>query len=329
MAQAKKPTKAQRRQEALAAAARLREEQKAKERRNRFIAIGVIVAVLAVLTVVVMMILREGNKSPLERVETKPSIAQNDGALFIGQGAALGADPNPDAPTVSVYVDFLCHFCKEFDDAFLTGLMDQAANGEINLKYYPVAILAGGDNGYSTRTASAVYAVAQESPESLVPFVQAVFALQEQALANPNAMPTNTDLANAALGAGVPSAVAQAIEKETTFGSYVTAVTQHAAQLVQTNYREALPKGLSTPFILINDIPLDPSYYRWTAPGKFEQAVADAIAGQYKYSWQNLPNDIPAGTPAPVETPAEPTDAPTEPSEAPSEPDEESPTATP
>lgn len=295
----KKPTKAERRKQAMAEAQRLRELQKAKEKRTRLLVILAVIAALIVVVVATYFIVKDGSKSSLEKVTQKPSAAQADGGIILGKDGVPVAN-SAGVPTVAVYSDFACHWCKTFDDTYYNYLKEGTTKGDLDVKYYFVATQAPGPTGYSTRSAAAVYLIAEEAPKYTFPMIQALFGEQQRVLSNPSVGLTNAELTQMAISLGVPSDVAAKFEKNP-YIEYVTAVTANAAKTVPQKYSEPTQgKGLATPFILVNDIPLDTSYYPWTEKSELPRAVADAKEGKLKYSWTKIEGLTP-GTPAPSE----------------------------
>src|SRR5690625_3499725 len=99
----------ERREAARKRAEQLRAETARKEKRARRITILSTVAGLTVLAILIMVIVAQGSKSPIEAVEHKP---QNvvDGAIQFG-------DVGDEKVETIVYSDYMCPICKTFEDS--------------------------------------------------------------------------------------------------------------------------------------------------------------------------------------------------------------------
>ncbi|MFI2753152.1 DsbA family protein [Cellulomonas sp. P22] len=278
-----RPTKAQRRDDARVQALKLREEQKKREKRNRFIAIGGLGAALAVLIFVVVTILSHaspttsasdaaytGDEQTLADVKT-PSTAQENGGIPVAASGDAGSTAE-NGTVVDVYLDYMCPVCGQFEDgngAQLAALRDE---GDVTVVYHPISILDRLSNGteYSTRAANAAAAVADLAPEKFVAFSDALFANQPEE--NTDGL-SDEQIADIAKEVGVPDDVV-AVFTETdgdnpwrVYAPYVSALTLQAD--------EDLDK-VQTPTILINGTPLDTKTYNWTIDGKLTEAVRAA-----------------------------------------------------
>lgn len=282
-----KPTRTQR-EEARALADRLhREQQAAEARRQRTILISLlVVGVLAVGGVVAFIFAQadqtssssidvpdlSGADDPFEGV-VAPAGATDDGAIVVGAdgvaGSADGADP--DAVTVKVYSDFLCPFCRLFEETNGATLAELRAAGDVVTEYHLVSILdrAAAGSQYSTRAAASAAFVADRAPEAFVDFLDALFVNQP---AEGAAGLTDAEIADLAREAGVADDVAAQIEDgsyatgEGSFVPWVAAVTEQAAR--------DLPR-LATPAVLLDgqDIGQDGLGVDWRIPGALAAAV--------------------------------------------------------
>lgn len=142
----------------------------AAARKNWFaiwISIGVVVALVAVAGLVVWM---NATASGPGSTPESSSINTETGAIAVGEGEG----------TLDTYVDFMCPVCGQFEDAYgpsIEGLVD---DGTITLNIHPISILDRASQGtkFSTRSASAMYCVADANPDAALPFLQAMFANQ-------------------------------------------------------------------------------------------------------------------------------------------------------
>ncbi len=289
-------TKAGRREAARAEAARLRQEQERRAKRTRRIAVGGLVAAVLVLVVVFALVLRQGAatreafddvafgggeqdvQAPELADVTAPGVSDDSGGVTV---SADGVGSAGDAPVdVTVYLDFMCPFCGQFEAANGPVLAEKVAAGEVAVTYHVVSILDSQSAGtfYSTRAANAAAVVAERDPEHYADFVTALFADQP---AEGTAGLTDEEIADVAADAGVPAEVTEQFtatvtgtytadgeEREGTWRTYapwVAAVTQQAA---------ADLGELRTPTVLIDDEPFTGDL---TTAGALEQAL-DAAA---------------------------------------------------
>jgi len=209
--------------------------------------------------------------APLPDVTDGPQGSTGSGAIPVGPAGVAGTVDGaaPDAVVVSVYADYMCPYCGQFEQINGPILDRLRGGGTIVVEYHPVSILDGASLGtaYSTRAAAAVALVADQAPEAFVTFNTALFATQP---AENTAGLTDAEIATLARGAGVPEAVASTIESGAylagpeSFVNWVGAATDRAAQDLER---------LATPTVLIDGKPLGVD---WAAPGALAQAIADA-----------------------------------------------------
>ena len=166
----------------------LREEQKKKDRRTKFILQGsIILASLAIIAVVALVIINS-----IKPVGPGPLNMASDG-IQISQGfiatetPALesGEDPVPNERAegvldIQMYVDYLCPICGQFEETngpYITSLLE---NGGTTVEIHPIAILDRLSQGtkYSTRAANAAACVANYSPNQYYDFHNGLFANQ-------------------------------------------------------------------------------------------------------------------------------------------------------
>jgi protein-disulfide isomerase len=138
---------------------------------------------------------------------------------------------------VSLYEDFLCPHCGEFEQKFGPTIGQLIDSGAIAADYYMVAILDQPSNdNYSSRAGAAAYCVADESKDAFRRFHAALYA--QQPGETTASFPDNARLIEIARQAGAAGSVPDCINK----GKYVPMV-QGLAQATQIQ---------STPTIKIN-----------------------------------------------------------------------------
>ncbi|MFI2487985.1 DsbA family protein [Promicromonospora kroppenstedtii] len=269
-------TKAQRRDAARAEALALQKKQQSSEKRNRVIVLSVLALAVIGLVVAVVLILNEGQKTPMEKVDNVPAGVVQDTGIPVGADGAAGTT-NEGAKTLDVYVDYMCPICGQFEQINNASIAEMREAGDITLVVHPVAILDRASQGteYSTRAASAAAWVADRAPEQFSAFNDALFASQP---AENTAGLSDEQIAQVAEQAGVPADVAAGIadgDATSTFEEWVTASTERA----KSDPDLAGDAGFGTPRLQI-DGELWGTQNEWQAPGALETALmGDDTAG--------------------------------------------------
>ncbi|MGN7861674.1 DsbA family protein [Microbacterium sp. 22303] len=190
----------------------------AKGRTNGF-AIGITAAVVAVLIALVGVVVYLNNKATDPGAAPKSAIVNSDtGAVTTGKGK----------DKVALYVDFQCPICKQFETQYGSQLQALAKEDKITLEYHPIAILDRFSQGtnYSSRAASAAYAVAQENPDKFLDYLNILF--ENQPTENTPGL-TDQQLIDYAKQVGADKA--EAVIKANTFFKFPTAqATAHKIQ---------------------------------------------------------------------------------------------------
>ena len=275
------PTKSERRDEARAEAARLREEQQRTARRQRTIAITLVsVAVVVLVAVVAWILSNQPEPAPdLSKVDdplgsvSAPATANDQGGIPVGSDGVAGAVGDSDATQVVVYSDYMCPVCGLFEETNGATLNELRESGDIVVDYRPVSILDRTSQGsqFSTRSATAAAFVADQDPASFVAFNEAMFANQP---GEGSTGMSDEQIAEIARTAGVDDEVAAAIADgtyfsgEDSFAPWVTASTEQATR--------DFPDGFGTPTILIDGENLADMNVDWRAPGALASAIESA-----------------------------------------------------
>ena len=169
---AKKRSTATRRAASEAAAARaaaIRREQEARERRRRTL---LVVAALAVVAVVATLLV-----TYLDRTGEPASAPRGAVATY-----AVPAGPDSAPVTVSVYEDFMCPFCGDFEEATKETLQEHVDDGTVQVQYHVLNFLDDASStDYSTRSANALAVVLDTSgPEVAKEFHDLLFENQPE-----------------------------------------------------------------------------------------------------------------------------------------------------
>ncbi|GAB2707273.1 protein-disulfide isomerase [Microbacterium marinum] len=199
--------------------------------KTNWFAVWVSVAVVAVLAVVVGLVVWMNNSASAPGpVPASSGIDQETGAITFGDG--------PD--TVATWVDFMCPYCGQFEETEGKTIAELVDDGSVTLEVYPVSILDRLSQGteYSSRAASAMYAVADADPENAYSFFRALF---EEQPAEQTAGMTDEELVQLAKDAGVD--VTADLE---------SAILDH--EFIEFAKSQELPEGASgTPTLKVND----------------------------------------------------------------------------
>jgi protein-disulfide isomerase len=147
-----------------------------------------------------------------------PAAATDSGAILIGK---------PEAKvTVTVFLDFMCPYCGQFDRANGDALAAAVEDGTAKVEIHPMAFLDDMSSGtkYSTRAANAFATVANHDAATALTFSQLLFDQQPE---ENTAGLTDSTLAQLASQAGAPADVVAAFGKQT-FQPWVAKITQQA-----------------------------------------------------------------------------------------------------
>ncbi|MSD90807.1 DsbA family protein [Bifidobacterium asteroides] len=208
----------QNRKAALKAQEEARRLQEAKERRQQTM-IGVIVTVVLIALIALGGFLYWRSHRPVKtqdleqarqavaKVKEKPSAANDQGGFLISsQGLNK---PVAKAPTVEIYMDFMCPGCGALHRGLDSTLTDLVDAGQINLVIYPMSFMdrLSTDN-YSSRTGTATIYVAQHDPDHLLPFIANLYAKDFQPDESDYHPISNDKIRQQAIKAGVDPKVA-------------------------------------------------------------------------------------------------------------------------
>ena len=297
-----RPSRNEQREAAREKARVLREEQKKRERRNKWlIQGGIIVAVLAVAGLVAGLLLnnvRPDGPGPANMASNGIVLTGAEGVITPVETPALAADATPtptvpdDSGTVAnivTYIDYLCPFCGQFELTNAESIRAMIEEGAATLEVHPIAILTNKSAGtqYSLRAANAAACVADNSPESFLDFHDLMF--QNQPEEGTEGL-SNDEIAELAKQADVSSL--STIEKcidDKQFHTWVQDATNQA--LTQPVPNSDLASVTGTPTVLVNGKQYVGSL---SDPAEFQSFVLQATGETFSES-----NATPTPTPAP------------------------------
>ena len=182
-----------------AKAAALRQRELARERSRRVVLVSlVVVVVLALVAVVAVVVVRANRDDPAAAQAVPPSAAAQ------GAGYVLPGTPAAGAPTVDIWLDYQCPYCKEFEDAAGDAYVELAASGQAEVVVHTLTFLDGNlGNDASQRAAEA--AAAADAQGRFVEYTEVVFAHQPE---REGTGYTDAQLRQFAQDAGVPDLAA-------------------------------------------------------------------------------------------------------------------------
>jgi protein-disulfide isomerase len=207
----------------------LRQRQQAAATADRRMSIAIRSAWIAGLAVAALLIgvttwsivgARSGNTAGVVAADglVTPASASDSGAIVIGKPEAKA--------TVTVFLDFMCPYCGQFERANTDALVAAVDNGMVKLEVHPMAFLDYASSGskYSTRAANAFVTVANNNPDTALAFSKLLFAQQP---AENSAGLTDATLAGLASQAGAPADVVASFAKQT-YQPWVAKITKQA-----------------------------------------------------------------------------------------------------
>lgn len=226
-------------------AAAIRKEQEVRERRRRTITVTVVVLV-ALSALLGIGYAVQSSRDSTGQVATPPTgVVEKYAAPF---GAA-------NAPvSISIYEDFMCPFCGDFEAASRSTLQTYVDQGDVRVQYHVLSFLDRASNGtdYSTRAMNALGVVLDTSgPEVAKTFHDLLFDNQP---AEGSDGLSDTELIDFAVQAGATkSDVAGPIES-LTFDQWVQNATDTASKDGVSTTPTVLVDGVQLNFETIDEL---------------------------------------------------------------------------
>lgn len=206
----------------------------AAARKTNWLAIWISAAVVVAIAVIAVLVVQM-NRQALAGAESPASAVVDEatGAITFGDGENV----------VEEYIDLFCPVCQRYHEGYSETVSGLVADGEVTLKVHPISILDRYSQGteYSTRSASAVYCVADDNPDAVYPFIDLLYRNQP---AEGSTGLTDDELADYASQAGAGGAADCIAAGE--YKDYVTKMTPETP--VAPN-----AQGIGTPTVLLND----------------------------------------------------------------------------
>jgi protein-disulfide isomerase len=220
---AKKKSTATRRagsQAASARAAAIRKEQERKERRRQTLvvtAVGVVV-----LAIIVLVVTRLSSSK-----DTTGATGAAPKGVVAGYAVPSGSSSAP--VKVTVYEDFICPYCGQFEAASRTAFQKDIDAGKVQFQYHVLNFLDGNSTTrYSTRSANALAVVLNSAgPTAAKKFHDLLFENQPQ---ERTAGLTDSQLVDFAVQSGAKKSAVQSGIDDLTFEPWVKKVTDKASK---------------------------------------------------------------------------------------------------
>ncbi len=141
----------------------LREAQKRKENRTRYIIYTVVgLLVLATISAVVWVVLSQGEDKP----QPGASVAPTDVTSFVVSADGVGK-VKEGSVEVTEYFDYSCHACADVDVLMKDKMQEGIDAGKISVRYVPVDVV---NMAWHPAAARAVKTVYEDDPEHFVAF---------------------------------------------------------------------------------------------------------------------------------------------------------------
>ncbi len=244
---------------------------RAQERRTAVIWIVIGVILVALFAALVAYIVRQGDVAAVGTGDqSTPSVASENYGFPVGTTGVVGEGLDDSRVRVDIYLDFMCPICGYFEVTQGPTLEKLRADGTADVFYHPISILdrASQNTEFSTRSASAAALIAEEAPDTFLPFLQAMFINQPEE--NTTGL-TDAQIQDIATSVGVPDDVVAKIPDHA-YASWVRSATEQAS----------IDGMKGTPSVAINGVIQDPQAnpgdLNWSAEGALLQFVQDAAA---------------------------------------------------
>lgn len=174
----------------------------------RHIFIAVIAVIVLALGGVGYLLVKESQKTHLTDFDgPTPSVADEHGGVPFGvvDGKILAGHTNgsdeTDVNNVSIYADFLCPACAEFEKMNSGEIEEIILSEQATITYHPVNILDSSPDstGFPTMAANAFLEVAEAAPEHALAFMEILFIHQPE-----DGLMQNEEMRQLGLEVGVP-----------------------------------------------------------------------------------------------------------------------------
>ncbi|MBT1676249.1 DsbA family protein [Curtobacterium aurantiacum] len=295
-----------RREAARQRAQRARTQQKRRQRGVRLgLQIGLGVVLLAAATIVTLVLVdsvKPAGPGPSTMSQGGITIGQDLKPVTAAASGSTSASASPDSAAtagagtvrITLYVDYLCPGCGQFEQANGDYIEDLVDSGAATVDIHPVAILSNRSQGtkYSLRAANAAACVAEHSPNQFYAVNQALFAKQPDEGTPGLTDAELTDVVTGVQGLSERSAVRSCIADQ----DYAKWVDEQTTAVSEgTIPGSTLKEFPGTPLVLVNG-----QRYELTSPvtnDDFRTFVVTAAGAT-----DATPTPTPSATPSPTPT---------------------------
>jgi protein-disulfide isomerase len=292
-----------RREAARQKARTLREEQRKRERRNRFFLQGGIgVGILAILVVVALVVvgnIKPPSPGPVNMASDGITIGKDFKAVRTAAIPANGKptptvrDKTSSVVTIRIYLDYFCPICNDFETANKTQLSSWMKSGAATVEIHPISILDRSSLGtqYSTRAANAAGCVAAHAPDDFWAWTQEMYVKQP---AEGTVGLTNAQIIGVMKTAKVANIakITPCVDNET-YKGWVADATNRALNgpLPDSNVKTV---G-GTPTVIVDGQAY--SATDWTSASEFQAFVLKAAGASFNSGSSSTPTPTPTPTP--------------------------------
>lgn len=250
------------RQARLEATREVQEEQAARERRQQTL-IGVIATLIVVALLAVIGLVYWNTHKPVkhvsvqeayqavQKVSDKPSEATDKGGFVISKNGV--AKPVKGAPTVEIYMDFMCPGCGALHRSLDSELISLVKAGQINLEIHLMSFMDPySTDEYSSRTGTAATYIAQHDPDHLLAFIANLYKKDFQPDESNYKPVSNAKIKEQAVAAGItPGMADKALKGE--YKAWLKALDTYTPLRKELWDTSGQAKGqMSTPTVVIN-----------------------------------------------------------------------------
>ncbi|MFF5722132.1 DsbA family protein [[Kitasatospora] papulosa] len=139
--------------------AQQREQDRARERRRRTLIVSTAVVGVLALAAVIGVIAANAGKGGKDK-EAGPAVTPSGAMGEDGLALQVGADDAPS--TLTIWEDFRCPVCAQFENAFRDTITELADSGQLKVEYHLATIIDGNLGGSGSLRAANAAACAQD-----------------------------------------------------------------------------------------------------------------------------------------------------------------------
>ncbi|MGV9578462.1 DsbA family protein [Streptomyces sp. NPDC003509] len=139
--------------------AQQREQDRARERRRRTLIVSTAVVGVLALAAVIGVIAANAGKGDKDK-EAGPAVTPSGAMGEDGLALQVGADDAPS--TLTIWEDFRCPVCAQFENAFRDTITELADSGQLKVEYHLATIIDGNLGGSGSLRAANAAACAQD-----------------------------------------------------------------------------------------------------------------------------------------------------------------------